>query len=68
MSKAEIRVTCLFSDGAEHVREVLIRSFRFYLQRELGQSTQNLSLMHISDKVPAAAGAEAQDAYKHRQS
>jgi len=34
-NRQEIRVTCLFPEGGESIQKILLRSFCFYLQREL---------------------------------
>lgn len=40
MRKREISVTCLFSGEAGPVRQIIIRSFCFFLQRELERDGQ----------------------------
>ena len=66
MSKPEICVTCLFSEGAEHVRDLLVRSFRLYLQRELGQSVQEVSSPFIPDRPPVGESAEERNVPEYK--
>lgn len=43
MSKPEITVTCFFADEGDVARQILFRSFVFYLQRELTQDGRKLA-------------------------
>ena len=45
MSKPEITVTCFFADEGEAARQILFRSFVFYLQRELMQDSRKLAFL-----------------------
>lgn len=44
MSKPEITVTCVFPDKGETACEILLRSFRFFLQRELTRASRKLAI------------------------
>lgn len=43
MSKSEITVTCLFADEGETARQIILRSFDFFLQRELLRDRKKFS-------------------------
>lgn len=44
MSKPEITVTCVFPDKGEMACQILFRSFRFFLQRELTRDGHELAI------------------------
>jgi hypothetical protein len=48
MSKQEITVTCFFNGEGETVRQIIFRSFAFFLQRELGKEGRKLELPAVS--------------------
>lgn len=43
MGKSEITVTCFFTDEGEAARQILFRSFVFFLQRELNRDSQKFT-------------------------
>lgn len=43
MRNPEITVTCTFADEGEPARQILSRSFHFYLQRELMRDGRKLT-------------------------
>ena len=43
MSKSEITVTCIFTDEGEAARQIICRSFGFFLQRERAQNGRKLA-------------------------
>jgi len=44
MSKPEIIVTCFFADEGEAVRQILFRSFIFFIQQELTKDGRKLAI------------------------
>lgn len=47
MSKSEITVTCIFPDKGETACQILYRSFRFFLERELARDSHKLAIPTI---------------------
>lgn len=51
MGKSEIIVTCFFTEEGETACQILFRSFRFFLQRELARDGRKLAFpatSHVS--------------------
>lgn len=44
MTKPEMKVTCLFAEEGDAARQIILRSFVFFLQRELAQDDRKLTL------------------------
>ncbi len=44
MSKPEVTVTCIFPDKGETACQILSRSFRLFLQRELMRDDRKLAI------------------------
>lgn len=44
MSKPEITVTCFYTDEGEDAAQIILRSFEFFLQRELTRNGHKFAL------------------------
>jgi len=44
MIKTEITVTCFFADEGETAAQIILRSFEFFLQRELARDDRKFAL------------------------